>query len=228
MHFPPVASCFGSKSDASLATACRWNAAASFEATRIRTTSTGFYGRPATDIRKHAAAGRYNCAVRSRYAIFSHGQESGPWGTKITALATLAAAQGYRTHSVDYRGIEDPRVRIEKLLTDCRALEGDLVLCGSSMGGYVSVAAAAALRPRGLFLLAPALTLPNLPSLMGSTLQCPTVISHGLHDDVVPFERSVEFARMHGHTLHLLNSDHRLQDALPLISRLFEFFLVAL
>jgi predicted esterase len=92
----------------------------------------------------------------------------------------------------------------------------------------VSVAAAAALRPRGLFLLAPALTLPNLPSLMGSTLQCPTVISHGLHDDVVPFERSVEFARMHGHTLHLLNSDHRLQDALPLISRLFEFFLVAM
>ena len=50
--------------------------------------------------------------VTSRHVVFSHGKESGPWGRKITALAEVARAEGYEAHSVDYRGIEEPRARV--------------------------------------------------------------------------------------------------------------------
>ena len=40
--------------------------------------------------------------------IFSHGQESGPWGTKIRAMADLAKSMGCAVQSIDYQGIADP------------------------------------------------------------------------------------------------------------------------
>ena len=54
--------------------------------------------------------------VTGRHVVFSHGQESGPWGRKISALAEVARSEGYDTHSVDYRGIVEPRARIAKLV----------------------------------------------------------------------------------------------------------------
>jgi len=166
--------------------------------------------------------------VKSRHVVFSHGQESGPWGTKITALAAVAAGEGYATHSVDYQGIADPGARVAKLVAESQAWSGNLLLCGSSMGGYVSVAAAAALRPRGVFLLAPAFTLPGVPSLSSTPLACPATLVHGLRDDIVPFAESVAYAERFGHTLHLLNSDHRLHDQLPFICQLMRCFLHSL
>ena len=152
-----------------------------------------------------------------RYVVFSHGKDAGPWGVKITALAGNARSEGYEVESVDYRGIDDPRERVNKLVEYCKELKGDLVLCGSSLGGYVSVAAASLLHARGVFLMAPALTMPGLPPLREKLLDCPTMIVHGWKDDVVPVEQSMEFARRHGCALHILNSDHRLagRGALP-------------
>ena len=46
--------------------------------------------------------------VMGRHVVFSHGQESGPWGRKISALADVARSEGYEAHSVDYRGIDAP------------------------------------------------------------------------------------------------------------------------
>ena len=74
------------------------------------------------------------------YVVFSHGHESGPWGRKISALAEVARSEGYETESVDYRGIDAPRERITRLADFCKELQGDLVLVGSSLGGYVAVA----------------------------------------------------------------------------------------
>jgi hypothetical protein len=45
--------------------------------------------------------------------IFSHGQESGPWGTKINAMADTARDLGCEIDSVDYQGIADPTARVE-------------------------------------------------------------------------------------------------------------------
>jgi pimeloyl-ACP methyl ester carboxylesterase len=166
--------------------------------------------------------------VSSRYVVFSHGQESGPWGRKISALAEVARSEGYEAHSVDYRGIDEPRARVAKLIDSCKELAGDLVLVGSSMGGYVSVASASLLHARGIFLMAPALYVEGLPELRQGVLDCPSVIVHGWRDDVIPFEHSVRFAQTYHSALHLLESDHRLHNQVRVIQYLFEYFLIAL
>ena len=163
-----------------------------------------------------------------RYVVFSHGQESGPWGRKIAALAEVARAEGYEAHSVDYRGVEEPRARVTRLVDFCKELAGDLVLVGSSLGGYVAVAAASVLHARGVFLMAPALYLDGLPELRAGVLDCPTVVVHGWRDEVVPYDHSVRFARDHRCALHLLESDHRLHNQVRVIQYLFEYFLIAL
>jgi pimeloyl-ACP methyl ester carboxylesterase len=166
--------------------------------------------------------------VSSRYVVFSHGKESGPWGRKIAALADVARSEGYQAESVDYRGIDGPRERIARLVDFCKELQGDLVLVGSSMGGYVSVASASLLHARGVFLMAPALYMEGLPPLRENLLDCPATIVHGWYDEVVPFEHSVRFAKDYGAALHLLRSDHRLHNQLRVIRYLFEYFLIAL
>lgn len=166
--------------------------------------------------------------VSSRYVVFSHGKESGPWGRKIAALADVARSEGYQAESVDYRGIDGPRERIARLVDFCKELQGDLVLVGSSMGGYVSVASASLLHARGVFLMAPALYMDGLPPLRENLLDCPATIVHGWYDEVVPFEHSVRFAKEYGTALHLLRSDHRLHNQLRVIRYLFEYFLIAL
>jgi pimeloyl-ACP methyl ester carboxylesterase len=164
----------------------------------------------------------------TRHVVFSHGQESGPWGRKITALAEVARSEGYEAHSVDYRGIEAPRARVAKLVDFCKELAGDLVLVGSSMGGYVAAASASLLHARGVFLLAPALYLEGLPELRAGSLDCPAAVVHGWRDEVVPFEHSVRFAQGYRAALHLLDSDHRLYNQIRVIQHLFEYFLIAL
>jgi predicted alpha/beta-hydrolase family hydrolase len=166
--------------------------------------------------------------IISRHVVFSHGKESGPWGRKISALAEVARSERYEAHSVDYRGLEEPRARVAKLVDFCKELSGDLVLVGSSLGGYVAVASASLLHARGLFLMAPALYLEGLPELRAGVIDCPASVVHGWRDDVVPFEHSVRFANSSKAALHLLESDHRLHNQLRVIQYLFEYFLIAL
>ncbi len=166
--------------------------------------------------------------MSNRYVVFSHGQDGAPWGPKATALADTARSEGYQPESVDYRGISSPRERIARLMEFCQGLQGDLVLVGASVGGYVSVAAASLLHARGLFLLAPALYTDGIPELRKGVLDCPTTIVHGWRDDVVPYDHSVRFAKDYGATLHLLNDDHHLHGELRVIRYLFEYFLIAL
>jgi pimeloyl-ACP methyl ester carboxylesterase len=166
--------------------------------------------------------------IPRRYVVFSHGQESGPWGRKIAALAEVARSEGYGAESVDYRGIDLPRDRIAKLVDFCKELQGDLVLVGSSMGGYVSVASASLLHARGVFLMAPALYMEGLPALRAGVVDCPTAIVHGWRDEVVPFDHSVRFAKEYGAALHLVASDHRLHSQIRAIRYLFEYFLIGL
>lgn len=163
-----------------------------------------------------------------RHVVFSHGQASGPWGRKITALAEVVRSEGYQAHSVDYRGLDSPRERIARLADYCKELTGDLVLVGSSLGGYVTVASASVLHARGIFLMAPALYFPELPPLRAGIVDCPTAIVHGWHDAVVPFEHSVRFAQTCRAALHLLESDHNLHNQIRVIQNLFEYFLIAL
>jgi pimeloyl-ACP methyl ester carboxylesterase len=160
--------------------------------------------------------------------VFSHGKESGPWGSKITAMASVARDLDRGVQSVDYRGMDDPSDRVEKLVHVCAGIEGGTLLVGSSLGGHVAAAAAARVQPRGLFLLAPAFYMPGFEAYTPHDVTCPTSIVHGWHDAIVPVDNSVRWGREHAATLHVLDSDHRLEDQIHHICRLLKEFLVQL
>ena len=142
--------------------------------------------------------------------VFSHGQESGPWGTKINAMADAVRGLGCKADSVDYQGIADPTERVNKLIEYCEPLTEPLVLVGSSMGGHVATAAADTVNAVGLFVLAPAYYMPGYEDLTPSAPEIPISIVHGWNDDIVPVENSIRFASKCKATLHILDSDHRL------------------
>jgi pimeloyl-ACP methyl ester carboxylesterase len=144
--------------------------------------------------------------------IFSHGQESGPWGTKIRAMADTVRALGCNADSIDYRGIADPSQRVERLIEACRDIDDRLVLAGSSMGGHVATAAAEPAAAAGLFVLAPAYYMPGYEELTPPPPDVPICIVHGWRDAVVPVDNSLRFARSARAELHVLDGDHRLTD----------------
>jgi len=144
--------------------------------------------------------------------IFSHGQESGPWGTKIRAMAGVVRAAGCEANSIDYQGIADPTERVKKLIDECGDIKDKLVLAGSSMGGHVATTAAGTLQAAGLFVLAPAYYMPGYEELTPNPPDMPICIVHGWRDDVVPVENSIRFAQSCNAELHLLDGDHRLTE----------------
>lgn len=156
---------------------------------------------------------------------FSHGKESGPWGTKIAAMADLARARGAAVESLDYRGMAAPGDRVDKLVAFGRTVATPLVLVGSSMGGHVAAAASAVLAPVGLFLIAPAFYMPGYEALTPEPAAGRICVVHGWSDEVVPAGNSVRWASRYGAELHLLLGDHRLTDRIPEINRLFAGFL---
>jgi predicted alpha/beta hydrolase family esterase len=168
--------------------------------------------------------------------VFSHGKESGPNGAKIQRLAKVGSDAGAQVLSVDYSGMDDPELRVKKLLSHELSAHDQLFLVGSSMGGYVSTVASEALSAKGhdvkgLFLLAPAFYLADVqvasayavyePKPSAETIE----IVHGWNDDVVPVGHSIKFAQKHKAALHVLDSDHRLNSVLPQLEVLFGEFL---
>ena len=160
--------------------------------------------------------------------VFSHGKESGPWGSKITAMAAVVRDLGKAVESVDYRGLDDPADRVRKLIEAGSRLKGPLVLVGSSMGAHVCATAAGQLEPRGVFLLAPAFYMAGYEEYTPQDVSCPTAIVHGWHDDIVPVENGIRWAREHRAALHVLDSDHRLENQIDAICILLREFLTAL
>jgi alpha/beta superfamily hydrolase len=163
--------------------------------------------------------------MAERTVCFSHGQESGPWGTKISALAELARDAGWSVESLDYQGMDDPQDRVNKLVNWCSGMSDSYVLVGSSMGGHVAAATAEHAKPLGLFLLAPAFYMQGYESHTPPCPDCPVTIIHGWHDDIVPWQNSLRFGEESGASVILVDSDHRLTDALDDIGRYFQNFL---
>jgi alpha/beta superfamily hydrolase len=159
------------------------------------------------------------------YVVFSHGQDGEPWGSKIVAMAAVARRHALSVESVDYRGIDDPAVRVAKLLEACRQLPGELLLVGSSLGAHVAATASTQLPTRGMFLLAPAFYMPGYERYTPRPADCPVTIVHGWNDTIVPPANSVRWAGEHKATLHLIDSDHRLTANLDEVCEFFDRFL---
>jgi predicted esterase len=157
--------------------------------------------------------------------IFSHGQESGPWGSKIRAMAELAKSLGCAVDSIDYQGIADPTERVRKLIAEAGDIDDRLILVGSSMGGHVATAAADELNAAGLFVLAPAYFMEGYEQLTPEPPKMPICIVHGWRDDIVPVENSIRFAQQCCAALHIVDGDHRLTANIDEINAYLERFL---
>ncbi|MCL5049967.1 MAG: alpha/beta hydrolase [Firmicutes bacterium] len=155
--------------------------------------------------------------------IFSHGKESGPWGTKIKRLADTAKRLGCDVESIDYSDTMDPdtrAARLQQVLQDKDLT--NTVLMGSSMGGYVTLQACKQMPVQAAFILAPAIYMPGYEHQAPTQKIANLTLVHGWHDDIIPVEHSIRFAREQDCTLHLVNDDHRLIDSLDAIDAWFE------
>ena len=163
--------------------------------------------------------------MSAQYIVFSHGQDGEPWGTKIVSMAEVARRHGLSVESIDYRSIDDPAVRVTKLLEACRKLPGELLLVGSSLGAHVAATASTQVPTRGMFLLAPAFYMPGYERYTPQPARCPITIVHGWNDTIVPPANSVRWAGEHKATLHLIDSDHRLTANLDEVCEFLDRFL---
>jgi len=157
--------------------------------------------------------------------IFAHGKESGPWGSKIRYLSDIASRLGARVISPDYSDLASPEDRVARLLALPRSEHETLILVGSSMGGYVSALASQSLKPKGLFLMAPAMYMPGYANQQPMSGAQHTCVVFGRQDDVVPVENGIRFAAENRADLHVIEGDHRLNHQIGQVGVLFEAFL---
>ena len=163
-----------------------------------------------------------------KLVIYNHGKESVPWGEKTLALAEVAKRRGYAVESPDYRDLMDPDERVRRLLALNLSGYDEVVLVGSSMGAYVATVAAETLKPKGLFLLAPAFYLPGYRQTEFRPPAANTSVFHGWRDDIVPPENSWRFCKQHRIRLRMLDDDHRLIGQLSVLIQEFDRFLTEL
>jgi alpha/beta superfamily hydrolase len=74
--------------------------------------------------------------------------------------------------------------------------------------------------------MAPAFYMAGFEAHTPLDVPCPASIVHGWNDDIVPVANSIRWAGERRASLHVLDSDHRLQDRIPEIARLFRSFLI--
>ena len=165
----------------------------------------------------------------TKHIFLSHGLESGPGSTKIRALKALAETfDNVKAHAIDHRSSKDPAVRLAQM-QDAIAASGaapeNIILVGSSMGGWVCAQTSAQTPVLGCFLLAPALALPNYPHSSPHIQARHVQIIHGWDDTVVPALPVIELARQQLLPALMLPDGHRLENSLGRITEEFGMFL---
>ncbi len=153
------------------------------------------------------------------HCILSHGFESGPDATKVTALAEVAERFGWTHERPDYTDLDarreiGPLGDVPQRLLRLRALaqaatgRGPLVLAGSSLGAYISARISLEVSTEALFLMAPPLTMGPLPALDASPV--PISIIHGWDDELIPAMAVAEWAQGRRARLLMVDDSHRL------------------
>ncbi len=171
------------------------------------------------------------------HCILSHGFESGPDATKVTALAEAAERLGWSHERPDYTDLDarrevselgDVPARLQRLLqlAQAAAARGPLVLAGSSLGAWISAQASLQVPLRGLFLMAPPIW-PGEKHAMQAA-QVPISILHGWHDELIPAQQVVDWAQARNARLLLVDDSHRLSDHVDASADAFAAFLQAL
>lgn len=167
--------------------------------------------------------------TKTTHIFLSHGLESGPDSTKIQALKAAAETfDNVQAHAIDHRSSKDPTVRLAQM-NDAIAASGaaseNIILAGSSMGGWVCAQTSAQTPVLGCFLLAPALALPDYPESSPRIQAQHVQIIHGWDDDVVPVMPVMELARQQALPALMLPDGHRLENSLGTVVEEFRAFL---
>ena len=171
------------------------------------------------------------------HCILSHGFESGPDATKVTALADVAERLGWTHERPDYTDLDarrevselgDVPARLQRLLglAQAAAARGPLVLAGSSLGAWISAQASLQVPLRGLFLMAPPIWPGEKHAMQAADV--PTSILHGWHDELIPAQQVVDWACARNARLLLVNDSHRLSEHVDASADAFAAFLQAL
>ncbi|HXR61968.1 MAG TPA: alpha/beta hydrolase [Rudaea sp.] len=163
------------------------------------------------------------------FLVLSHGLESGPDATKVSALARIAAPLGFDSVRPDYRDLDAGRdvrridERIARLKLDA-AQRGPVILAGSSMGAFTSALASTEIDCVGLFLIALPLAIPGYRREF-KVAAVPTVLVHGWNDELCPVDDAIAFARARGAAITLVRDDHRLGGHVDFVAEQFRLFL---
>ncbi|QCO67973.1 hypothetical protein E4582_05700 [Luteimonas yindakuii] len=156
---------------------------------------------------------------RRGHCILSHGFESGPDATKVTALAEVAERLGWSHERPDYTDLDarhevsrlgDVAARLQRLLdlADAAATRGPLVLAGSSLGAWISGRVSLQVPVAGLFLMAPPVRMGEAPPLEAAAV--PTTVIHGWDDELITAADVVAWAHPRRARLLLVDDSHRL------------------
>lgn len=171
------------------------------------------------------------------HCILSHGFESGPDATKVTALAEAAERLGWTHERPDYTDLDAKRElgelgdvpsRLQRLLalTQAAAVRGRVVLAGSSLGAYISGMVSLQVPIAGLFLMAPPIRMDPAHPL--DAAQVPTSILHGWSDELIPAQQVVDWARQRHARLLMVDDGHRLSDNVAASATAFSTLLQSL
>ena len=155
------------------------------------------------------------------HCILSHGFESGPDATKVTALAEVAERAGWSHERPDYTDLDamravsdlgDVHARLARLLglAHAAAARGPLVLAGSSLGAWISARVSLQVPVAGLFLMAPPVRMGDAPALDAAAV--PLSIIHGWDDELIAADAVVAWAAPRRARLLLVDDGHRLSD----------------
>ena len=171
------------------------------------------------------------------HCILSHGFESGPDATKVTALADAAERLGWSHERPDYSDLDakrevsplgDVMARLQRLqqIAHAASTHGPLVLAGSSLGAWISARVSLEVPVRGLFLMAPPIEMRPAPVMEAASV--PISIIHGWHDELIPATQVVDWAAARNARLLLVNDSHRLSDHVQASADAFAQFLAQL
>ena len=161
--------------------------------------------------------------TQTRYHVFlSHGRESHPNARKMQALKAVADSfHGVTTVVLDHQATKDPAERLAQMnaaIQNSGVSPDNVILAGSSMGGWVCAQTASAMPVLGCLLLAPAFGMPTYPNANPILLAKNTLIIHGWDDETVPVGPVIETAQAQRLPLILLPDGHRLSDSMDRIT----------
>jgi len=171
------------------------------------------------------------------HCILSHGFESGPDATKVTALAEVAQRLGWTHERPDYTDLDarsavspvgDVPERLQRLirLAAAAAQRGPVVLAGSSLGAYISAIASLHVPTQALFLMVPPTKMGPMPALDAAAV--PTSVVHAWHDELIPPAEVIAWAQARAARLLLVDDGHRLGNHVEASAREFEVLLRSL